>query len=184
MCQGKNEDNRLVARLNCWDYFIEKQECIPVGCVPAAYWPYAGVCFPGGGVVWFRGGAWSGRGVWSPGGVWSGGVWSQGGLVRGGLLWGGCGIQACTEAEPLPVDRQTPVKTLPWPNFIAAGNNNTSLNQDVPVKKEEWLDDWVPAICIGFFFICRLFVSAPWTGPCVVQTVWRMITSANWPLPL
>ena len=26
-----------------------KQECIPVGCVPAAHWPYAGVCFLGGG---------------------------------------------------------------------------------------------------------------------------------------
>ena len=26
-----------------------KQECIPVGCVPAAHRPYAGVCFPGGG---------------------------------------------------------------------------------------------------------------------------------------
>ena len=25
-----------------------KQECIPVGCVPAASRPYAGVCFPGG----------------------------------------------------------------------------------------------------------------------------------------
>ena len=27
-----------------------RQECIPVGCVPAARRPYAGVCFPGGGV--------------------------------------------------------------------------------------------------------------------------------------
>ena len=25
-----------------------EQECIPVGCVPAARWPYAGVCFEGG----------------------------------------------------------------------------------------------------------------------------------------
>ena len=28
----------------------QEQECIPVGCVPAAHWPYAGVCFRGGGV--------------------------------------------------------------------------------------------------------------------------------------
>ena len=30
------------------------QECIPVGCVPAAHRAYAGVCFLGGGVclVW------------------------------------------------------------------------------------------------------------------------------------
>ena len=26
----------------------QKQECIPVGCVPAAHWPYAAVFFPGG----------------------------------------------------------------------------------------------------------------------------------------
>ena len=29
---------------------ILRQECIPVGCVPAARWPYAVVCSPGGGV--------------------------------------------------------------------------------------------------------------------------------------
>ena len=38
---------------SCWIMFTalftgKKQECIPVGCVPAAHWPYAGVCFPGG----------------------------------------------------------------------------------------------------------------------------------------
>ena len=60
------------------------------------------------------------RGVWSrgsgPGGFWSmGGVCSQGGCSPGGY------IPACTEADP-PVDRQTPVKILPWPNFVAAGN--------------------------------------------------------------
>ena len=34
------------------------------------------------------------------------------------------GIPACTEADtpPPPVDRQTLVKILPWPNFVAAGN--------------------------------------------------------------
>ena len=36
--------------------FQHKQECIPVGCVPAARWPYAGVCFPGGGVWSWEGG--------------------------------------------------------------------------------------------------------------------------------
>ena len=29
--------------------YIEKQECIPVGCVPADRRPYAGVCFLAGG---------------------------------------------------------------------------------------------------------------------------------------
>ena len=42
------------------------QECIPVGCVPAARRPYAGVCFPGGCLV--RGGLLP-EGVSGPGGV-------------------------------------------------------------------------------------------------------------------
>ena len=69
------------------------------------------------------------RGGSAPGGVgWSGGgAWSGGGGVSGPggwcLVWGG-GIPACTEADtpPPPVDRHTLVKTLPWPNFVAAGN--------------------------------------------------------------
>ena len=54
-----------------------------------------------------------------PGGVWSGGC-----LLRG--VSGPGGIPACTEADtpPSPVDRHTLVKTLPWPNFVAAGNKN------------------------------------------------------------
>ena len=119
-----------------------KQECIPVGCVPAARRQYAGVCFPGGVSAW-------------PGGVvclaWGGVclVWGGVCLVRGGLPGlggclpglgrgclpdlggslpglggclpglGGSGIPACTEADtlPSPVDRHTPVKTLPWPQL-------------------------------------------------------------------
>ena len=81
-----------------------KQECIPVGCVPAARRPYAGVCFPagrgwvsapgGGGYGLVPGGVCS-RGVWSRGvsalgGLVLGGVSAPGGLVPGGLLRGGC----------------------------------------------------------------------------------------------
>ena len=83
------------------------------------------------------------RGVFAPGGCVcsQGGVSAPGGCVcsRGGLLWwvsapggvsalggsapGGC-IPACTEADtPLWTESQTPVKTLPWPNFVAAGND-------------------------------------------------------------
>ena len=62
-----------------------------------------------------------------PGGrqVWWGGVPGPGVcLVWGGLLPGGSGIPACTEADPPPwTESQTLVKTLPWPNFVAAGNN-------------------------------------------------------------
>ena len=69
-----------------------QQECIPVGCVPAARRPYAGVCFLGGGGVSGPGGCllWAGHvcswgGMSVPGGVWSGGVSAPGGvLVQGG----------------------------------------------------------------------------------------------------
>ena len=76
--------------------FSLKQECIPVGCVPAARRPYAGVCFSGGG---------------SP----SGGVLHPGGgsPSRGG----GMASQHALRQTPPPVDRHTPVKTLPWPQL-------------------------------------------------------------------
>ena len=83
---------------------ILKQECIPVGCVPAACWPYAGVYFQVGckkkknpekiqkkSPVPGLGGVWSG-GVCSRGSVWSGGVclvWGVSGL-GGCLVPGGC----------------------------------------------------------------------------------------------
>ena len=92
------------------------QECIPVGCVPAARWPYAAVCFPGGCLV--RGGA----------------AWSRGGICSGGSAPGGVpgpgGIPACTEADTLPFlprgqnSWHTLVKILPWPNFVAAAKND------------------------------------------------------------
>ena len=55
---------------------------------------------------------------------------------RGVLVGGGGLILACTEVDP-PVDRQTPVKILPWPNFVAAGKYKSRKNLDqrhVPVK--------------------------------------------------
>ena len=70
------------------------QECIPVGCVPAARRPYSGVSYRGGVyLVW--------GGLPGPGGVClvpggglpgpkGGSAWSQGGgvcLVRGGSAW-------------------------------------------------------------------------------------------------
>ena len=84
-----------------------QQECIPVGCVPAARRPYGGVCFPEGGSPWsggvslvwgvclVRGGStWSGGfslvwgGLPGPGGSpWSGGVLPAGGVFS--LVWGG-----------------------------------------------------------------------------------------------
>ena len=105
-----------------------QQECIPVGCVPAASRPYVGVCFQG--VYLLRGvpglGGSAPRRVPGPGGF----VYSRGGgcLVRGVCSRGG--IPACTEADtpPTPVDRHTLVKILPWPNFVAAGNKQANYN--------------------------------------------------------
>ena len=86
-----------------------EQECIPVGCVPAARRPYAGVCFlgggglpgPGGGSAWSRGVSLVQGGLPGPGGspwsrwvclVWGGSAWLGGGVLRGGwhpsMHWG------------------------------------------------------------------------------------------------
>ena len=87
-----------------------------------------GVCF--GGCLLRDVSAWGGllrgEGVCSWGVSASGGVCSKGVSAPGGICSGGCllqgvsalggGMPACTEADtptPQPVDRQTPVKTLP-----------------------------------------------------------------------
>ena len=54
------------------------QDCIPVGCIPPAGWPYLPVCSAPGGCLPGLGGAF---------------------LVRGG------GIPACTEADPPPCEQ-------------------------------------------------------------------------------
>ena len=80
---------------------ITEQEFIPVGCVPAACRPYAGVCFLGGGLPG-PGGVCSGGSAWSRGGsVWSGGSAPRGVCPRGGypsMHWG-------THPPPPPADR-------------------------------------------------------------------------------
>ena len=85
---------------------ISKQECIAVGFVPAAHWPYAGGGLPG-------------RGCLLPGGSpWQGVLPSGGSPCRGGSPWqggspwwvvslAGGGIPACTEADLPPVNRMT-----------------------------------------------------------------------------
>ena len=74
-----------------------KQECIPVGCVPAARRLYSGLCFPGGVSAWSRGclpgpgGVCLVQGI-SPclgGSAWSGGVLPA---------WGG---SPCPETPPV-----------------------------------------------------------------------------------
>ena len=64
--------------------------------------------------------------------AWSGGVPSLGGVpgpggvsAPGGVcVWSGGVSQHALRQTPLPpVDRHMLVKTLPWPNFVAAGKN-------------------------------------------------------------
>ena len=85
-------------------------------------------------------------------GVWSGGDWS-GGSAPGGLVWGGVcsrgvwsggvcsqgGISQLALRQTPPVDRHTPVKILPWPNFVAAGNKmNHTCNNLYEKIQEIW----------------------------------------------
>ena len=96
-----------------------EQECIPVGCVPAARRPYAGVCFRGGspsGGVLHRGGSPS-RGVLHPRGgspSWEGGL-HPGGMVVVLHLGGGghmASQHALRQTPSPPVDRHTPVTRM------------------------------------------------------------------------
>ena len=65
----------------------------------------------------------------------SGGVSGPGRGLPGLGRWvsgpgGGAGIPACTETDPpLWTESQMPVKTLPWPNFVAAGKNCMKLKE-------------------------------------------------------
>ena len=77
--------------------------------------PRRGVC-PRGGLLPGRGGVCS----------WGGLVWGRRGLLRGG---GAVSQHALRQTPPLWTESQTPVKTLPWPNFVAAGNNKQHLSQ-------------------------------------------------------
>ena len=86
----------IVVMLFCGIY--RKQECIPVGCVPAARRPYAGVC---GGVCLVRGGLPGPRGVLHPGGS----AWSPGGLPGPGGVppsGGGMASQHALRQTPSP----------------------------------------------------------------------------------
>ena len=75
-----------------------------------------GVCLlPGGGGCLLWGGLL--RGVSAPGG----GVCSPG---RDGLLQGWYPSMHWGRHPPPWTESQTPVKTLPWPNFVAAGKNH------------------------------------------------------------
>ena len=114
-----------------WRLLVGQGICLVWGCLPVwgvSAWS-RGVCLVPGGYAWCQrmgGSAW----CWGVCLVLGGSAWSQGGLGLPGpggvcLVLGGSGIPACTEADsPLLTESQTPVKTLPWPNFNAAGNKS------------------------------------------------------------
>ena len=93
----------------------------------------------GGYLLW---GFWCRGGVSAPGGAWSQGcvsaprgvcLCSQGGVSA---PWGRGGIsqRALRQTPSPPVDRQSPVKILPWPNFVAASKNGNDHHRIVPLR--------------------------------------------------
>ena len=71
-------------------------------------------------------------GVSALGSVWSQGVSGPRGVSgpMGGVCYGGVWVsQHALRKTPSPLltESQTPVKTLPWPNFVATGNYNPGI---------------------------------------------------------
>ena len=139
---GFSEYDDVDSFIKYWQQGLSKnfhqQKCIPVGCVPAAHWPYAGVCFSGGGGGLLWGGVVPGpRGVCS---CW--GVPTLVGSAPGGcLLWG-----VCSWGMPGPGgwhpsmhwgrppheqnDRQVQKYYLGH-NFVAAGKKQSDLQREL-----------------------------------------------------
>ena len=140
-CSFQNQPKQLVTKMHssrmrtghsltvCWRLLLgEGGGCLLLGGVCSR-----GICSGGSAPGWV-----CSRGVWSGGGCLvrgsaPGGVCSRGGLLPGGSVPGGCLLQgvvsqhALRQTPPLWTESQTPVKTLSWPNFVAAGNNHGSL---------------------------------------------------------
>ena len=77
--------------------YSQKQECIPVGCLPPAFWPYPSMHCPGG--VSARG--------YLPGGY----------LPRGGVFPGGMCIPACNGTDPSCGQTDT-CENITFANFV------------------------------------------------------------------
>ena len=106
-----------------------KQDCVPVGCVPPARWPYLPACSAPGG-SWSRGclvqgSAWSG-GVPDPGGGGCGGAWS------GGCAWSGGWYPSMHWGTHPPVNRMTNrCKNITLPQTSFAGGNKKAFQTNV-----------------------------------------------------
>ena len=94
-----------------------------------------GGCLLQGGVCWggvCSGGSALGGLLWGMSG-W--GVSALGGrsVLGGCLLWGYPNMHWGRPPPPLYTESQTPVKTLPWPNFVVAGKNGCE-------SQKQWCD--------------------------------------------
>ena len=108
----------------------------------------------GGGVVWSRVGVCSWGGVSSPRGV----------SAPGGVCsWEGVCIPACTEADTHPplTESQTPVKTLPWPNFVAAGKKGLKQKGRAASLLDPKFKNWIPIFVSAATVQCYSNTS-PW----------------------
>ena len=114
-----------------------EQECIPVGCVPPAHWPYLPACSARGGVPGLGGSAWSG------------GKCLVRGSARGCLLRGGWYPSMHWGRHPLWRESHTRVKTWPSPNFVAGGKNDfdychyCSVNSTMNVLRINQTVNWL-----------------------------------------
>ena len=181
-----------------------KQECIPVGCVPATRRPYAGVCFPGevpgrGGSAWSGGGGLPGPGGCLPGpggSTWSGGclpgpggvclvqglsAWSGGCLLSPGVSawsWGGVSQHALRQTpsplSPPPVDRI--LDTRLWKYYLGP----TSLRPvTINVRKITYLI-WNPGtFFIIFFLSVNISFAMVWRAEYISLPVEGMLSAGS-----
>ena len=109
-------------------YILPEQECIPVGCVPPACYPYLpagtapeGGCVPARGVV-------PAQGVYLLGGVPAGGVPTQGVCLLWGVPAGGCTYPGevylpggCTCQRGVPAQGRVPAQGVYLPGGTCPG---------------------------------------------------------------
>ena len=105
---------------------INAHECIPVGCIPPACFPYLPACIAPGGCTWYWGDVpgpvggctWSWGGVPGPGGcTWFWGVY----LIPEGCTWSG----GCTWSWRGYLPRYSPL----WTEFLTHACENITLPQ-------------------------------------------------------
>ena len=118
------------ALIVCWR-LLPRGVSAPGGCLLRGVSAPGGVYSQGGGGVWSRGVSALGRSA-PGGGLVLGGCLLPGGLSAPGGLCSGGGVvsQHALRQTPSPpwTESQTPVKTLPWPNFVKAGKYKCASN--------------------------------------------------------